>query len=121
MAESQPAEALLGDNHAVIYKISCLKSIGGLSPSGIQNKLVVGKRRDRKSSVCCLLTRKDLRARKINTTGELELRGGFMNYCSDSSSLKEERESKCLIFLSQGFYFFLLANIKHVGRHFIDA
>lgn len=49
-AASHPAEALLGDSCAVTYKkISCLKSIGGLSPSGIQNKLVVGKRQEVKS------------------------------------------------------------------------
>lgn len=41
VAESHPAEALLGGRCAVIYKkISCLKSIGGLTPSGIQNKLI---------------------------------------------------------------------------------
>lgn len=41
VAESHPAEALLGGSCAVIYKkISCLKSIGGLTPSGIQNKLI---------------------------------------------------------------------------------
>ena len=94
VAERYPVEALLRDSHAVIYKkISCLKSIGGVSPSGIQNKLTAGKRRDRKSSVCCLLTRKDLRARKINTTGELGLRGGFMNYFSDSSLRKRKKAS----------------------------
>lgn len=52
MAERYPTEAFLGDRHAVMYKkISCLESIGGQSLSGIQNKLIAGKRRDRK----CLL------------------------------------------------------------------
>lgn len=110
VAERYPTEAFLGDRHAVMYKkISCLESIGGQSPSGIQNKLIVGKRRDRKSSVCCLLPRKDLRARRINTTGQLELRGGFMNYFSDSSERRQRKHVSDflvsrLFFFSSGKY-----------------
>lgn len=122
MWQCHPARGVSGASHASLHQLSpSLKSAGGLSPSGLQNKLLAGKKRGWRSSVCCWHTGKDLRAGKINRTGET---GGVMNYCSAPAPLKEERESKSLTFgvvWSQGRGLSLLENTKPVDRHFAGA